>query len=50
MSSTTLYLLAKAFGMGIDEFLKSIKADIIYRYPPSPEEKEANKLKKTPKS
>jgi transcriptional regulator with XRE-family HTH domain len=31
---TTVYLLAEAFGMEIDEFFTNIKAEIIYKYPP----------------
>jgi transcriptional regulator with XRE-family HTH domain len=48
-SGTTLALLAKAFEMEIDEFLTKIKADIIFQYPPTPEEKEAKKKKRTKK-
>ncbi|WP_342433459.1 helix-turn-helix transcriptional regulator [Neobacillus sp. FSL H8-0543] len=46
-SLNSVYLIAKAFGMEIDDFLTNIKAEIVYKYPPIPEEK---KTKKRPKS
>jgi transcriptional regulator with XRE-family HTH domain len=49
-SGTTIALLAKALGLEIDEFLTKIKADIIFQYPPTPEEKKAKKKKRKQKN
>ncbi len=46
-SGTTLYLLAEAFKMEFDEFIKNIKSEILYIDPPLPENKQQ---KKGPKS